>query len=148
MKLKSLFIIIAAVIGIPAIYGYFKATPPVSGGQDSVPKIEITPESYDFGTIVFGTIAEYNFKVKNSGKETLEIKRVATSCGCTTAKVSQIKINPGETADLSVKYDTAAMGEGPHGTGKQDRIIYIKSNDPVNPQIEVTISAFVTPPTK
>ncbi len=143
MNQKLLFfaIFILGIIGVVA-YGYLKATPE-AGNQTNMPKIEISPGSYDFKEIEFGKIVNYTFKIKNSGNEILEIKRVATSCGCTTAKVSERKINPGQEAELLVVYDTAAMGDGPHGKGNQERIIYIKSNDPNNPQTNVTISAYV-----
>jgi hypothetical protein len=41
-----------------------------------------------------------------------------------------------------VTYDTGAMS-GAHAKGQQKRIIYIKSNDPINPQIEAMIYAYV-----
>ena len=143
MGSKFLFFIIfiLGIIGV-VTYGYMKATPG-AGSQANMPKIEISPASYEFGEIEFGKIINYTFKIKNSGNETLEIERIATSCGCTTAEASERKISPGQEVDLLVIYDTAAMGEGPHGKGNQERIIYIKSNDPNNPQINVTISAYV-----
>ena len=135
---KAILIFFLAALGI-VIYGYFKSVPP---GQDNenAPKIEITPESYDFGDIKYGDIVNYAFEVKNSGKGVLEIKRVATSCACTTAQISKEKINPGEKVLLEVRYDSGAMGLA-HGKGKQERIIYIKSSDSNNPQAEVVIYA-------
>jgi len=141
-KIKFFLILGIVSLGI-SVYGYFKAIPSPQNQTGNLPKIEITPLSYDFGEIEFGKIVNYNFKIKNSGQEVLEIKRVATSCGCTTANALKTKINPGEETELSVTYDTAAMGDGSHGKGSQERIIYIKSNDPVNPQVEAIISAYV-----
>lgn len=125
------------------IYGYSRATPGVKNQTTPRPKIEITPKSFDFGNVSFGQVVNYTFKVKNLGNEILEIKKVATSCACATAKTDKEKIEPGQTTELLVTYDTAAMGRGPHGKGKQERIIYVKSNDPVNPQVEVMIYANV-----
>lgn len=140
---KLIFLILGiAILGF-FVYGYFKATPGVKNQTAPKPQIEIAPGSFDFGDISFGQVVNYPFKVKNSGNQVLEIKRVATSCACTTAKVDKENLNPGEDGELLVTYDTAAMGGGPHGRGKQERIIYIKSNDPVNPQVEVTITANV-----
>ena len=140
-KILFFAIFILGIIGIIA-YGYLKAIPPADNNK-IMPKIEISPVSYDFGEVQFGKVVNYNFIVKNSGQTPLEIKRVATSCGCTTAKVSQRIIEPGQSAELLVIYDTAAMGDGPHGKGQQERIIYVKSNDPNSPQTNVTISAYV-----
>ena len=141
MNKKIILVSLLVILGI-AIYGYLKSVPAAENPTADAPKIEITPQSFDFGEIKYGEIAEYTFKVKNSGKEVLEIKRVATSCGCTTAKVSPDKIEPGQTADLLVSYDTGAMS-GSHGRGKQERIIYVKSSDPANPQVQAMIYATV-----
>lgn len=139
---KTIFLIILAILGM-GIVGYFKAIPGASNQNENSPKIEISPASFDFGQVGFGQILNYTFLVKNTGKEILEIKRIGTSCGCTTAKIAKEKIEPGEEVALLVTYDTKAMGEGPHGRGNQERIIYVKSNDPANAQAEVIINAYV-----
>lgn len=143
MKSKTLFLIISVLViaGI-AISGYFKAIPGVENQGGSLPQIEITPKSFDFGEINYGEIVEYSFKVKNLGDENLEIKRVATSCACTTAEIEKEVLSPGEEVELLVTYDTGAMS-GAHAKGEQERIIYLKSNDPVNPQVEAMIYAVV-----
>ena len=137
--LTVLFLIIAGI----GVLGYSRATPPPNNQTRNGPKIEISPATFDFGNIEFGKIVETKFIVKNSGNQMLQIKRLATSCGCTTAKISKEQIESGETTELTVVYDTAAMGSGPHGKGKQDRIIYVRSNDPANAQVETTVTAFV-----
>ena len=141
MKLKVILILGLVVLGT-AVYGFFKATPGADN-QENLPKIEITPSSFNFGEIEFGKIVEYAFRVKNTGSEVLEIKRVATSCACTIARVNKETLEPGQETELKVKYDTAAMGDGSHGRGKQERIIYVKSSDPLKPQTEVMIYANV-----
>lgn len=143
MKLKLIYLIlfIVAVIGLIA-YGYFRAVPGVENQSVDRPEIIIIPASFDFGDVAYGDLAEYTFKVKNLGKKTLEINKIATSCGCTTAEVEKEILNPGEETNLFVKYNTGLMS-GAHAKGEQERIIYIKSNDPLTPQIEATIKAYV-----
>ncbi|MFH2014062.1 MAG: DUF1573 domain-containing protein [Patescibacteria group bacterium] len=139
--MKRIFFLAFALIVVSLlVFGYFKAIP--DSDDQNQPKIIITPDSFDFGEIEYGQVAKYTFKVKNMGKEALEINKIATSCGCTTGKVSKEIVNPNEEVELLVKYDTGAMS-GPHGKGKQERIIYVKSNDPSNPQAEVMIHAYV-----
>ena len=136
------FLILGIVIIVFGGYGYLKAIPGAGDQGINLPKIEITPKSFDFGEIKYGETVEYIFMVKNIGKDILEIKKVATSCACTAGSINKERINPGEEAELLVSYDTGAMS-GPHGKGKQERIIYVKSNDPINPQVEVMIHAIV-----
>ena len=139
-KLKLGLILGIIILGI-VIAGYFAAVPGIGDGEGNFPKIKISPGSFDFGEINYGDIVSYGFKVKNSGQETLEIRRVATSCACTTARISQDKLEPGEEAELLVSYDSAAMAL--HGSGREERIIYVRSNDSANPQVEVRIYATV-----
>lgn len=143
MKSKTLFLTISVlvIVGI-AISGYFKAIPGVENQGENLPQIEITPKSFDFGEVEYGQVVEYSFLVKNLGDEILEIKRVATSCACTTAEIEKETLRPGEETKLLVIYDTGAM-TGAHAKGEQERIIYVKSNDPVNPQVEAMIYADV-----
>lgn len=136
MKYKIWLILILIIIGL-GIFGYFKAVP-----SEGNAKIEVNPKSFDFGEVEYGQILEHSFEVKNIGSEILEIKRVATSCACTAGRVVKEKLAPREETELLVTYDTGAMS-GPHGRGKQERIIYIKTNDPINPQVEVKIQAYV-----
>lgn len=140
-KIIILVIIVLFICGL-AIYGYFMAISGVEIQTDIRPKIEITPTFFDLEEIKYGDIVEHVFRVKNLGQKILEIKKIATSCACTTAKISKERIDPNEEIELIVTYDTGAMSDS-HARGKQERIIYIKSNDPINPQIEVMIAAYV-----
>jgi len=56
--------------------------------------------------------------------------------------VDKEKIEPGETAELLVTYDSGAMGRSVIGK-RVERFVYIKSNDPQSPQVEVRIEANV-----
>jgi hypothetical protein len=138
---KFLFVFLIFIISVPALYGYFKATS-APKNQGTLPKIEITPRSFDFGTAKYGEVLETTFQIKNLGNQTLEIKRVATSCACTKGRVDKKRLSPGEETELFVTYETGAMS-GPYAKGEQERIVYVKSNDPKNPQVEVIIKAVV-----
>lgn len=141
-KFKYTLIIFVIIFVTFAIYGYFKSVPGLDDLTEKYPIIEVIPESFDFGEIQYGDIVEHTFKIKNSGEEVLEINRLSTSCACTNAEIEKETLNPKEEVNLLVTYNTGLM-TGAHAKGNQERIIYIKSNDPVNPQIEITIKAYV-----
>ncbi len=142
MKLKNYLLILPLVIIGFAVLGYLRSVPGVEDKTDSRPQIEITPQTFDFNEIEYGSIVEHTFKIKNLGKEVLEINKIATSCACTSAEVDKEIIKPNEEVSLKVIYNTGLMS-GSHAKGDQERIIYVKSNDPINPQAEVTIHAYV-----
>jgi len=141
MKLNYLIIFFVLLV-VLAVYGYFKAVPINQTPLANRPQIIITPDSYNFGEIKYGQVVEYTFKVKNIGEQPLEISKVGASCSCTTAKVVKQSLPPNEETSLVVRYDSGAMG-GFHGKGKQERIIYVRSNDPNHPQVEMMIFANV-----
>lgn len=142
MNKKIAFLIVLGIFFGLAVFGYFNAVPAPQDEAVSRPQIEMAPLSFDFGDVQYGQVAEHAFKIKNLGSEILEIKKIATSCACTSAEASKEKINPQEEADLLVTYNTGLMS-GSHAKGEQERIIYIKTNDPINPQVEVVIHAYV-----
>jgi hypothetical protein len=104
------------------------------------PRIEVTPSFMDLGDVTKDGF-NFTFALGNTGSKTLEISRVSTSCGCTLASIDQERIMPGEEAMLHVTFNPKLMEE--EVRGKVTRIIFIRSNDPENPEIEIKITANV-----
>jgi hypothetical protein len=103
--------------------------------KDAQPVLKFTETLHDFGKIEEGKVVEYTFKFKNSGKDTLKISDIKTSCGCTAALVSNDKIGPGEEGTLHVELDSK------NRKGKMSRTITVKSNDPKEPTKVLTVYA-------
>jgi hypothetical protein len=136
-------LVVVALLTAGVGYGYFGTaspggrTPAVSTAKEQ-PRIQVVPGSYDFGDIS-STAVEYTFSVRNVGDAPLEIMDLSTSCGCTTVSISAERIVPGQAADLRVTFDPNY-----HGTeGRVFRLVFIKSNDPVQPEVQLEIRANV-----
>lgn len=73
-----------------------------------VPKTEVEFDRviHDFGKIEQGEVVETTFKIKNVGKNNLYIVDAHGSCGCTVPEVTKEAIKPGESAPISVKFDS------------------------------------------
>ena len=56
---------------------------------------------------------EAHFAFKNTGAAQVKIRRVVTSCGCTTATLAKNTFAPGETGEIVVKF-TFGSRRGPH----------------------------------
>ncbi len=72
--------------------------------------ITIDKEVHDYGTIDQGADGTCKFIVTNTGTEPLIMERCKGSCGCTVPKCEKAPIMPGETSEISVKYDTKRVG--------------------------------------
>lgn len=101
------------------------------------PDIAFSDTYFDFGQIYQNKKVEHIFTFKNEGDQVLSVDKVKTSCGCTAAVLSNKAVKPGETGEIGVTFNPA------HRTGKQKKTIYVNSDDPVEPVVQLTIEASV-----
>jgi hypothetical protein len=95
------------------------------------------PYSYDFGKVKEGGVLKHNFIFKNSSKNTLNIKDVTTSCGCTVSKVEKKTLLPGETTSIEVQFNTKGY------SGLTQQFIYVHTDNLDNPIFRFIIKAYV-----
>lgn len=110
-----------------------------SSATQGAPLLQFESTFYDFGKIsALGTVAGV-FKFKNGGTGVLKIEPPRPSCGCTDAKVTPDTLAPGESGEITyhIKLD--------HPTGAVQKTISIYSNDPQNPDIQLTMALDCTP---
>jgi hypothetical protein len=106
------------------------------------PHIRVELNQYDFGVVQQGQVVTTEIPVHNTGSGELSIETVSTSCGCTSAQVEPLKIPAGSTGRLTIRYDSGVHPD----SGPIQRYIYIVSNDPDEPEVEVIIEADVQAP--
>jgi len=131
MNARNLLLMIGMVILISMVSG-------CSTNALKAPRIELSTTSFDLGDINpdDGNRVE-TFFVKNTGGEPLNIISVSTSCGCTEGEVESDEILPGEQTKLIVTYDPSVH---PELVGKIERVVYIKSNDPLQKEVELELT--------
>lgn len=101
------------------------------------PEIKLDMAHYDIGNISLSDgVWTGTFIVGNIGKGVLKISSVSTSCGCTEAWVEDDELVSEGVTGLVVTYDPSVH---PGALGVFKRVVYIKSNDPVNKEIELVI---------
>lgn len=104
--------------------------------------ILISPESFDFGTIVQSDgVVSTTFSIENTGDEALTINRLSTSCGCTTAEMDMSDIAAGEQRTMTVTFDPTVHEDQ---TGEITRLVYLQTSDAIRPEVEIDLTAYVT----
>jgi tetratricopeptide (TPR) repeat protein len=104
----------------------------------SSPSIYFSEDYWDFGEITPDELPTHIFKFKNMGDEVLIIKGTRVSCeSCIDPVISIRKLSPGEESELEITVNSLDM------IGRFTKRIYVESNDPVNPQVAVTVSGFI-----
>lgn len=106
----------------PAMIDVF--TPAVPTGPTTT--IEFEEATHDFGTIKEGEIVTHVFTFTNTGDEVLILTNAKGSCGCTVPQWPKDPIAPGETASITVKFNSK------NKKGKRNQKVTISANtDPI-----------------
>ncbi|MFB1040846.1 MAG: DUF1573 domain-containing protein [Polaribacter sp.] len=109
--------------------------------KQGVASISFDKKEYDFGTVNEGEIVETVFKVTNSGTTDLVITNATGSCGCTVPVWPKAPINPGETGDIAVKFNTAGK------PNRQMKTVTLTANTESGREV-LTLRGSVTPKAK
>lgn len=104
------------------------------------PKVEFDKSVFDFGQLTQGEKAEYTFIMKNLGKSDLIIRKTKASCGCTAIAPSSKIIKAGEVSEIKVVFNSRGK------RGRQNKMITVITNDPVNSEVKLRISGNVVMP--
>lgn len=101
------------------------------------PKLVIQQNSFDFGDIKQGETVSHTFVLTNSGGDLLKINNVQASCGCTAASPEKTELAPGESTNLTVKFNSTGR------MGNQVKTVKVFTNDLQSPEMTITISGNV-----
>lgn len=113
--------------------------PPASPSPAAAPRIVVEPASFDFGTVKPGGVVQRQFVVGNIGRADLMIESIVSSCNCTAILDEEARqtLKPGARTPIRVRLTAPAEA------GRLRKSVLIKSNDPVQPSLEVRIEAVV-----
>ena len=113
----------------------------LSACRSEPPRIVIEPPFQDLGEVPQKPL-EVAYTVRNEGGSPLVIEKISTSCGCTRAEMEQSTLAPGEAVTLRVVLDPVEDNL----YGDILRMVYIRSNDPENPEAEVELRVTILKP--
>jgi hypothetical protein len=98
------------------------------------PRIVADEPNFNFGTQPNTETIEHTFTIRNDGDASLEIARVRSSCGCTVGKVSSTLLAPGESAEITGRFNLRGR------SGPQRSTLTVESNDPQQPRYRLTMN--------
>ena len=103
--------------------------------NNAAPRITFETVTHDFGYVGLGSTNFCHFKFTNTGNTVLKIDEVKEACSCTVHNLTKKEYAPGESGIITVGY--AADTE----LGNMMKQLYVFSNDPSNPQVELVVKA-------
>lgn len=111
---------------------------PLATVAAGTPSIACSEVEYQFGAMEDKLDVEHVFTIRNQGDAPLVIGNVRACCGA-TATISTNTIAPGSNAALKVVF--ALRGRN----GEQHKAIYVASNDPKSPYLQLRLIGRVVP---
>jgi len=114
----------------------------VAGAQDrpGFPAIVVQPDSLDFGRMDQNQVQTQTVVIRNIGGAALDLLNIETTCGCTAAKPEVDQLEPGQSTELVVTFDSKNF------TGPQHKSVRIHSNDPAESIVTLPVTSYVYAP--
>lgn len=103
----------------------------------AAPKVQVDNPVIDFGIMGPNQKESSKYHFKNTGKGTLKITKIRSTCGCTVPELDKKEYAPGESGTIYVTFRSSTK------KGLVSKHLYIESNDPETPKFELTIKANV-----
>ncbi|HEY9755083.1 MAG TPA: DUF1573 domain-containing protein [Oculatellaceae cyanobacterium] len=141
---------IAGAVFLFASAAFFAVSPHASnadGGKKvtastPAPHLTIDARRFNFGNVEEGIDLEHTFKITNTGNAPLMLYDAKSTCGCTVAKMSNKRLQSGESSELTIVVDTAMK------QNKVEKTVNLLSNDPEKPDLELVLAMNVRDPHK
>lgn len=102
------------------------------------PKVVVSEETYDFGSMDSETTREHEFVFTNTGDAPLKLTKGDSTCKCTVSNVDGTEIPPGGSAKVRIQW-TAKNMSGPF---RQNATIH--TNDPAKPRVTLSLVGRIT----
>lgn len=115
-------------------------TPGKDSGNNSIklPEIRVDSLTHNFGIMERGSAKSHSFRVKNVGDAPLIVNVAATSCKCTVGNADNGPIPPGETVDVTLRWEAKTLA------GPFRQTATLVTNDPRAPHVELSVEGEVT----
>lgn len=111
-----------------------KNTDNVPGENAELPKVAIDEKEHDFGMLDPGDSASHRFVIRNEGSGPLVLTAGETSCKCTLSEVSKQVVQPGDSGEVTLTWNTGVSRE------YYRQYAIIRTNDPNNKEIELGVT--------
>jgi len=103
------------------------------------PDLRFEAYTHDLGPLYEGTKIERTLSFRNAGEQDLTISQVRPSCTCLRAELADKTVPPGGHGSIALTFDATGL------RGVQTYALYIESNDPVSPLVQVHVAAAIRP---
>lgn len=113
---------------------------PPLGKEEFIPQIELEPDVLELGPLSNKEKSTHEVKVFNRGRVALKIDNINTTCACTTGKMKNAVIPPGESGTLLVTIDPFRIPGF-----SSEKSLFVFSNDIKHNPITLDVNSRIEP---
>ena len=106
----------------------------------AAPRIVLSVERLDLGTMNQNEMAERTVTVSNTGDRELVLNELHSSCPCTVPELASDRIAPGASTVLTIRLHSRTF----QGAIAKEVLFY--TNDPARPEVEIQLRAMIHTP--
>ncbi len=93
--------------------------------------------THDFGTVARAAKTEFRFEFENRSNQTIHVRSVRASCGCTTPIVETESVAPGQRGSILAKFNTHTH------TGKRQATLTVSFDQPNYTEIQLLVKGYI-----
>lgn len=94
-------------------------------------------KTHSFGTVAVSSKTEFRFAVFNPFKQTMHLKTVRRSCGCTTPIIETEYIEPGQTGSILARFNTGTF------RGKKSATLTVVIDKPFYSEVRLRVDGYI-----
>lgn len=131
-------VILTLAISMAAMAGAQTAAGAPAASEKPQPKAVVVEPLHDFGMVTKSAKVDHEFVIRNDGTAALTLREARPDCACAVVSFDQT-VAPGASGKVHVQLDPADQ------TGAIRKSIVVFTNDPVSPELQLTVTAEIQP---
>ncbi len=94
-------------------------------------------KNHDFGTVAVAAKTEFRFPIHNTTSQTIHIRDVRASCGCTTPIIETAYIAPNQTGSILARFNTGTF------RGKRGATLTVVIDQPHYTEVRLRVDGYI-----
>ncbi|MFM8408464.1 MAG: DUF1573 domain-containing protein [Pirellulaceae bacterium] len=92
---------------------------------------------HDFGTVAKAAKTEHRFTFENRSQQTMRIRSVRASCGCTTPIIETQEVGPGQIGSILARFNTDTF------SGKRQATLTVTFDKPSFTEVQLLVKGYI-----
>jgi hypothetical protein len=138
--LSAMLALLSASCALGAAEAGPSPNPKTNDSNTVGPQILFASTGFNWGKVESGDLVKHSFVFTNGGDQTLEIRDVRTSCGCTTSGSWDRRVEPGQTGQIPIQFNSSGFA------GWVLKSVTVVCNDPARSNAVLQLAAEVWKP--